>query len=88
MLWVMQGKILVNNLLASTSVNAATNNAAFAQAVEPLIGAYNLAMASGKLDSYEDIAQSTIAGILESSDANVLTASASLMDVQFQVQSS
>ena len=84
----LQGGIIVNNLLASTSVNAATNNAAFAQAVEPLIGAYNLAVASGKLQSYEDIAQSTISSILSSSNNNIAAASAALMDVQFKVADS
>ncbi len=85
---MLQGRMIVNSLLASTSVNADTNNAAFAQAVEPLIGAYNLAVSSGKLASYEDIAQGTLSSILSSSNTSIAAATATLMDVQFQVASS
>ncbi|KAK9842981.1 hypothetical protein WJX74_005274 [Apatococcus lobatus] len=84
----MKGKIITNNLLASTSVNAATNNDAFAQAVEPLIGAYNVAVASGKLDSYQELAESKITSILDSTSSNITAAAATLMDVQFAVASS
>ena len=84
----MQGTIITNSLLASTSVNAATNNAAFAQAVEPLIGAYNVAVASGKLESYQDLGEATVSSILSSSNTNIAAAAATLMDIQFQVASS
>ena len=88
--WVqhLQGRIIANTLLASTSVNAATNNAAFAQAVEPLIGAYNVAVASGKLASYQETAQATVTGILQSSDSNITAQAATLMNVQFGIASS
>ena len=69
-------------------MNAATNNDAFAQAVEPLIGAYNVAVASGKLASYQELAGSKLTSILESTSSNITAEAATLMNVQFVVASS